>query len=119
MGDRLHLFAQASDGNSLTGPGVGRSKMIKLPVVSEEDLQRELDQQLIEVRDRLLQSRETLAKGLTNEDQLTDSARGSSAIARRGSERLRDVVRRWNDNQLDADREKKLHRLKQRLIKMR
>ena len=108
VGDRLHVVSQAQDGNTLSGPGIGRSALLKLRVVHIDELQQELDQQLIEVRDRLLQSREALGKGLTDATALTDSARASSAIARRGVERLSDVLRRWQDNKLDPEREGKL-----------
>ncbi|TVR15043.1 MAG: hypothetical protein EA401_03430 [Planctomycetota bacterium] len=108
VGDVLRLQAKAEDGNDITGPGRSRSQVRSVRVVSEDALRRDLDQQLLEARDRVVQSRELLSRGLSDADRVTDAARGSQAVARRAHEQLEDVVRRWRANRLDPEREERL-----------
>lgn len=103
-GDALELVAEAADANDISGPGIGRSRERLLRVVSEDELRQELDQALVEARDRLLQSRESLARGLAEPQALTDSARGAGSIGRRAADQLTEVIRRWGDNRQDSDR---------------
>ncbi|NRA40007.1 MAG: hypothetical protein HRU15_17825, partial [Planctomycetes bacterium] len=70
-GSRLVVSAQAQDANNVTGPGIGRSNDIELLVVSEQELRRDLQKRIAEVRERVQQSRDALMPALSNAEKVT------------------------------------------------
>lgn len=102
-GQRLHLRARATDRNDVDGPGVGLSEELVLLVVSPEALRQELDRLLAEVRDRVGQARDQLAPALDDAERLPAAARTGRAFVRRAGEQLADTLRRWHQNNLDAE----------------
>ncbi|MDA3961987.1 MAG: hypothetical protein PF961_14445 [Planctomycetota bacterium] len=100
-GQQLVLVAEGRDGNDITGPGIGRSDPLPIRVVSDSELQQELDRNLAEIRDRIIQARDQLAPGLSDQDSLAGAARAARPVAERAAEQLGDVLRRWQQNHLD------------------
>ena len=104
-------MAVAQDHNTVTGPGVGRSEITYLQVVSSEEVRRRLERQLTEARDRIVQSRDALAqKG-------SQQLRTARAQAGRAEQQLQDLTQRWQANNLDADVLATLAQARQQLAK--
>lgn len=101
-GQILELQARAKDANDVTGPGIGESEILRLRLVSEEELRAELDTLIHESHERVGQARDTLGKGLAGQEPLPATARTAETAARRASDLMTDLTRRWRTNRLDA-----------------
>lgn len=101
-GQILELQARAKDANDVTGPGIGESEILRLRLVSEEELRAELDTLIHESHERVGQARDTLGKGLAGQEPLPATARTAETAARRASDLMTDLTRRWRTNRLDT-----------------
>jgi hypothetical protein len=91
-GDRLSLYAQAEDFNTVSGPGQGRSPEVTLRVVTADDLLAEMarrEQQLRMDFERLIDAQEklrstllTIAGQYTSSDDLQPMAEASASAER-------------------------------------
>jgi len=102
-GDRVALVGVAQDRNTVTGPGIGRSEVLVLRLVSDEELRLDLDREIVEALERVRQSREDVARGLADENQRPQSARNAMMSARKAGDLLNQVHRRAMTNRLDQD----------------
>jgi hypothetical protein len=104
LGDQVLLTGYATDANTISGPGVSTSAPILLRVVSEEALRQELDRLLSEARERASQAREEIGAGLASPAKLSAQARSAALAASKCTELVDQVLRRWSENRLDAQR---------------
>ncbi len=102
-GDRVALVGVAHDRNTITGPGMGRSEVLVLRLVSDEELRLDLDREIVEALERVRQSREDVARALADEKVRPQSARNAMMSARKAGDVLSQVHRRALTNRLDQD----------------
>lgn len=102
-GGGITLTGWGRDGNTVSGPGLGRSDALLLQVVGEEELRRELDGLIDEARQRLRQGREEIAGGLASESRFAGGIRAAGLAAGRAGETLDEFVRRWRENRLGEE----------------
>lgn len=103
VGQELALVGQAHDANNVTGPGIGRSAPLRVRVVAEETLQRELDRTLADIAEMVAQARDRLAAGMDDDAEAVAAARAARPHANRANDQLATVLERWERNQLDAE----------------
>ncbi len=89
VGVSLRVLVQATDNNTLTGPGLGKSREFLLRVVSEEELRSDLLRREIE-------QRKAFELALENQEELTVDLKALTAL-------LTDTSQSQDPNQLQSD----------------
>ncbi len=95
-GDRLTLWAEATDFDTVSGPNVGKSPPVVFRIVSREELAAELNRRQREQRqdfERYLRRQEDLYSELLSAAEITDT----EAERPQRSQRLRQLARRQRD----------------------